>query len=315
MSPLYLSLACCFWAICFLTATSSNPSQSTVASYDYISYSHLMPITHRTFDDILSSSPDGIDLARHIKHAEHTVQDLVALVEGSNLTVKDALVKTLSGFASDAEESSRDLRLFADNVHALVDSVLASNARLMREYNLANEHGHSDATHAALGRTFWQSMDTVSPQMLRLTADASAAADKLNKLEDHLMTVNALCIKESIALADAQDGFASWLWTILGGSEELLLELRHRQALQVLAKVQEDRSVMVGVVAAIEHTVMAVEVELSVSREWLMSSDGWATALPLEIQLEIFEHGFHRLARTLARSRDDVGTQGGRSDE
>ncbi|KAI0648094.1 hypothetical protein C8Q79DRAFT_1008451 [Trametes meyenii] len=177
----------------------------------------------------------------------------------------------------------------------MVDRISAFNARLMHEINLANKRGHSDAIHAVLERTFWQSMDAALPQMSRLLVEASTAVAGLNSLEHHLATVHALCIQESSAAANAQNGLLSRLWTIFGGRNEL----RQRSTVQV----QEGRSVVTGVVSAVAYTMTAVDADLTMLRESVSSSDARTMALPLEVHVKTLGRGFYRLAGKLSRSQ------------
>ncbi len=90
-------------------------------SADRVDFPGLMAIQHRALDGFVGRSSSGSELALDIKHAELTVQELVLMVKGSNLTIKGPLSETLNGFVVGAKDTSRGLQRLSSKILGTID--------------------------------------------------------------------------------------------------------------------------------------------------------------------------------------------------
>ncbi|PIL37503.1 hypothetical protein GSI_01197 [Ganoderma sinense ZZ0214-1] len=118
----------------------------------------------------------------------------------------------------------------------------------------------------------------------------------LDRLEDRLSTIYQLNLQEAFATNAAINDLLWELWTILGGNQDKLRDLRTRA--QVLKDVERYRAVAVAYVAAAGHTLQGVEAELQALRDRLVEYVADSQEIPVEVHLASIE-------RTIRRLRED----------
>ncbi|KAI0375842.1 hypothetical protein BV20DRAFT_1032235 [Pilatotrama ljubarskyi] len=273
---------------------SYNPHRASQhSSASDVDFPRLMSIQHRALDDFVQQSSAGLDLTLNMKHAGLAVQDVIALVKGSNITSKVPLSETLSAFVLDAKDLARGLQLFTSKVLGTIDRVSTFNSYILREIQAASSQGRRSDLDAMLARMFWVSMDVFASQVAQLLSDASVTETKLDTLEERLAAVHGLCVEEAFATSVAQYELLGRLWTILGGNKDQLRDLGHRST--VLDQVQEYRSVAAAYIAAATQTLMSVDADLAELREQLTSPAVPSAGFPIEVHIASIEHGLYRL--------------------
>lgn len=106
----------------------ATPGGHTSLSVDRVDFPGLMSIQHRALDGFVGQSTTGSELALDIKHAELTVQELVLMVKGSDLTIKGPLSDTLNGFVVGAKDTSRSLQRLSSKILGTIDRCVSTTS-------------------------------------------------------------------------------------------------------------------------------------------------------------------------------------------
>lgn len=289
-------------------APSNLDPMSSIRCADFPS---LVKIQNIVLDELIEDSKSGIALAVNIKHAELAVKDLVVVVRASNLTVRDVLARALNDFAADAKTAARGLQRLSARIHGTIDrcvcfvqsttcdkltsptpSMSSFNTYALKSIETAKQRGGVGVSVAIL-RTFRGSMLGFSSQITRLVVEATTTMATLDRLEDHLSTIHQLNLHEAFATNAAMDNLLWELWTILGGNQDKLRDLRTRA--QVLKDVERYRAVAVAYVAAASYTLQGIEAELQALRDRLTEYVAEPQEIPVEVHLASIELSLRRL--------------------
>ncbi len=171
------------------------------------------------------------------------------------------------------------------------------------EGETTGKNGHSESI---LTQTFESSMDEFASQITRILIQAAVTSGSLDRLEERLLAIHALCMRESFAMAVALDDLLWQLWTILGGNRSQLRDLRHRMS--VLRSVQQYRAVATVYVAATMETLTSAGTDLSELRERLASSSFAVKHTPLAVQIAGIQHSVYRLKEERLKQQSSAAT-------
>ncbi len=177
-------------------------------------------------------------------------------------------------------------------------SILSFNRYAIRTIQSASEKDSAANIDVTLLRTFEDAMKSLATQVTRVIVDATTAMMSLDALEDRLTAVHELCVQETFTTAVSLDDLLWELWTILGGNQSQVRDLKRREA--VLQAIERHRALAVVYVSAATHTLVKIDAGLSDLRERLMGYSVDAEHIPLEVHLASLEQSVTRLqlART-----------------
>ncbi|KAI0351499.1 hypothetical protein OH77DRAFT_1410926 [Trametes cingulata] len=287
------SYAFCEWPLLSLLPSCPRSLAGTPSPIRAVDFPGLISLQHRVLDEFLGQSSTGTEFALNIKHAELAVQDLIGMVKGSNLTLKEELSEALTDFVLDARHAARGLQRFSAKVQGTVDSISAFNAYTLREIGAARGKGARAALDAVVVRTFRASMSSFAAHISRLLVEASITSADLDRLEERLAGVHSLSVQETFITAAAEDELLWSLWTWLGGNKAQLRDLANRST--VLKEVQQYRSIAAAYIAGAMQTLMAVEADLAELQERITTSGGEVADIPLEVTIAAIERALGRL--------------------
>ncbi len=108
----------CDWPLLSLLPACASPTPPAPERADFPG---LLGVQHRALDGFLSQSNTGTELALDLKHAELAVQDLIVLVQASNLTIKDELSTILAEFVVDAKVAAQALHVLSSKLYSTID--------------------------------------------------------------------------------------------------------------------------------------------------------------------------------------------------
>ena len=99
------------------------------------------------------------------------------------------------------------------------DSIVAYNQYALRTLESAKETKKT-SFEVAIASTFQSSMDTFAAEVTRVLVHATATSVTLDRLEERLQSMHALCTQEAITTAFALEDLLWQLWTQLGGNRK-----------------------------------------------------------------------------------------------
>ena len=170
-----------------------------------------------------------------------------------------------------------------------------------RTIEAAQNSDNASHINKAVLRTFQHSLTSFADAISAILLDATATSASLDRLHERLTTVHTLCLQETFENALALDDLLWQLWTILGGNRLKIRDLKRRES--VLKQVEQYRSIAAAYVAGAMRTMTAIDAELSMLRERLVSSALEANPLPIEVQLASIDRILHRLMEDHRRGR------------
>ncbi len=155
-----------------------------------------------------------------------------------------------------------------------------------------------------MSKTFQSSMDAFAAEISRVLVHATVTSMSLDRLEERLLAIHALCTEEAMSTALALDDLLWQLWTQLGGNKKQRRDLENRAA--VLRNIQQYRSVAMVFVATTTQTLTSVEVDLSELRERISTSGLLPDAMPVEVQIASIQRSVARLKEEKLTNRAKV---------
>ncbi|KAF9059179.1 hypothetical protein BDP27DRAFT_1431732 [Rhodocollybia butyracea] len=186
-------------------------------------FPHLMEAQTFTFDALLDNSVGGSGLSLEIKKAEMAIADLSTLVEFSQLKNP----KSLTRFAEHARNTGRGLRLLSSWITGAVDLIIAVNGCAMRTLSSIPSSCLSRAiapftsqpsTSDVVLRAFVDSLNTLTSLVEDLILLAEVEILDIERLEEQLLLVHTLVVREGSAISSAKAELLGDIWTMLGGN-------------------------------------------------------------------------------------------------
>lgn len=166
---------------------------------------------------------------------------------------------------------------------------------------IADTQDHSEA-EKVLRRVFTASLDQFTSQITGVIVEAMDTLASLDRLEDHLYSVHSLWVPEAVA-TDVELRDLLWeIWTILGGNQERLRDLRQRTT--VLREVEQYRTVALAYVTGAAQTLGGLEAELFELKNTLNRIIIEDHDIPLEVHLASIERSIHRMESVTAPGTD-----------
>lgn len=160
---------------------------------------------------------------------------------------------------------------------------------------------YGDRTSEVVAESFEVAMSNHAMHLGKLILQGQVVLDLLARLEEHLVVIHEMCMRESLVITDARDQLLADLWTTLGGNQRRLRGIRNH--LNLLRNVSRYRT------RALTHVLRAME-EISRREELIHELRAQAVVpgiaagtIPLKIQLESIRSGIERLLDSGANAR------------
>ncbi|KDQ53183.1 hypothetical protein JAAARDRAFT_183506 [Jaapia argillacea MUCL 33604] len=321
------SIQTVFSPLCILPGISSSalcsyPSEPIQGSREpkWADYTKLVDVQSGAFEHLLDETAGGSGLALEVKKAQMATRDLVALVKISDLTSKDLLAETLTGFVEDAGKTGKGLQRLSAKIGGAVDSVLAVNDYALHQIEATAYKSSSSLSLSSLWpfgpskneivvKTFTDAMDVLSTQMSRIILEAEASVQDLNSLEISLNTLYEILAREDSALSKAHEQLLAHLWTKLGGNKRMLKSYKnHLKLLKGLGEYR--RRALAHVVAALQ-TLEGMSADMEELRERVAAPALIGDKVPVEVHMRSIRTGLERLRdmRTKAKEREEQARQ------
>jgi len=260
-------------------AANSSVLSSPVCSIPGISPNTFCPGATASGSSTTDKKPKSENFAQPFKlqdteeGSEMVVRDLATRVRESNLRSRDTLAEALMEFVGCVEEFVED-------------------AKVIMSYT---------EPETIILRSLEDAMDSLTKETQRAVLEVSASTAHLKRLQEHLLTIYEICVREGFALSDAHPELSSELLTILGGNRSArgkttmpltLLEEIVRYRKEVLTHV-------VGTLNAL--LVVAVEVE---ELQYTAMSAIVGDRMIAEVSIRIIGHGIERVRAVRQRARE-----------
>ena len=169
-------------------------------------------------------------------------------------------------------------------------SIVAYNQYVLRALEASQG---TKALEATIASTFHYSVESFSTEITRVLVHTATPSVTLDRLEERLLSMHALCTGEAITTALELEDLLWQLWTQLGGNRKQRHDLQNRAS--VLKSVQQYRSLAMAFVGATAQTLTAVDAELVELRERLSTSALLPEATPIEVQVASIQLSIMRI--------------------
>ena len=148
-------------------------------------------------------------------------------------------------------------------------------------------------------------MNTLSTNMQRLILEAEVSISDLNKLEEHLKSIQEVVSREDISISVARGELLEQLWTKLGGNRQELDEMHEHRTLLKGVGGYRDRA-LAHVVAAL-HMLETMAEDMEELRERVAAPRLIGETIPINVHMKSLRGGLERLKerRDGARTMED----------
>ncbi|KAH9923212.1 uncharacterized protein B0H18DRAFT_1212281 [Fomitopsis serialis] len=187
---------------------------------------------HGKFEDVMTTNVGTDMIQLKLKQSEIATRNLVILVRNSDLRSRDALAEALLQFLDDAKKAGEGLIRLTKGIDGAVNRIAAANEFALRTMEAATAESSSlsrlvtallfrSTTKAIVAPSYREVMETLAHETDLALLQASASAASLERLEETLDTIHAICSREGLSLSRKHAELLSELWTILGGNRDL----------------------------------------------------------------------------------------------
>ncbi|KAF9524869.1 hypothetical protein CPB83DRAFT_773120 [Crepidotus variabilis] len=297
-------LPICTWG------TASSPSRRP----QWADYPRLVEAETKTFDQLMDGFVGGGALSLEVKHAEMATQDLVSLIQISDLKAKDTLASLLYEFIYDAKKTGRGLQKLSSKVGGAVDNIMAVNDYALKSIEATRSNEPSrlmqaltpwrprrKPTDEIVAETFEEATDVLSRNLERLILEAEVSLKNLQDLEERLNSLHELLSREDAFISGAKEDILAELWTKIGGNNKKLRNFdSHLALLKDLAKYR--KQALSHVVAALQ-TLRGMSEDMEDMRERVAAPNLLGPTVPVEVHMKSIEMGLQRLKEGRTRAK------------
>lgn len=290
-----------------LTHAQRGANKGHDAKPQWADYPGLVRVQGQTLGALLDEAGTGRGLALEIAHAQIATRDLAALVAVSDLTARDALAESLTGFVKAAQKAGRGLQRFSAKVSGAVDNVMAVNDYALHAIEAANKPpsalivrtlwpfatNNAEATKEVVTKTFMDAMSALSLNMRRLVVEAEVSLGDLEQLEERLSSLAELIAREDSAISSTKADLLADLWTRLGGNRKAVRGLNGHLAL--LKGLGAYRQQAVTHVMAALQTLQGMSEEMEELRARVAAPELIGERIPIEVHMKSIRSGLDRL--------------------
>ncbi|KAF7986464.1 hypothetical protein HWV62_31245 [Athelia sp. TMB] len=318
--PVHHTLRTVFAPLCHIPGVSRSAfcappsSSSTAKAPQWADYPHLMDSQSGALEQLLRASGGGSELAIEIKTSEKAAIELTTLVRMSNFRSRDLIADTLGEFAKDARSTGRELHRLATKVGHAVDGILAVNNYALHTIEGALAPPPRFALLSFIARAptqelarkaFSEAMDHLATSLAQLTVEAQVSLRHLDALQERLVTLHDMLVREGAVLSDAESELLTALWTKLGGNRDLLRG--HDESRELLGELGVHRSRALWQVLSALKTLQDMNDDMQDLRERVAAPEIVGSIIPVELHIQSIRSGLERLkeGRSKARERED----------
>lgn len=205
-------------------------------------------------------------------------------------------------------ELSHPARITAVNDYAL-QTIEASKAppSLLARVSLFSLSTNNPTNEAVID-TFLMSMDNIGSHMARLRDEAETSRGHLLRLEEHLMVLQEVTLRDNKDLTATKEDILAKLWTRLRNKDKLKkIDLD----LDLLKNVDKYRGKALSHVVATLQTIDTLDADMEELRAKVAAPEIVGDRIPLEVHMESIKAGVERLKarqiRAGLRSEERIG--------
>ncbi|KAI0042379.1 hypothetical protein FA95DRAFT_1598489 [Auriscalpium vulgare] len=149
-------------------------------------------------------------------------------------------------------------------------------------------------------QTFTDAMNALSANMRRLVIDAEISLADLERLEQRLISLNAIISREDSSLSSAQSELLSDLWTRLGGNRQAVRGFEEHRAL--LRNIGSYRQRALAHVVAALQTLQSMSEDMEDLRERVAAPELVGDRIPVEVHMRSIRAGLDRIQERKRRA-------------
>ncbi|KAJ3555933.1 hypothetical protein NM688_g2301 [Phlebia brevispora] len=267
-------------------------------------YPKLVEVQGSRFEQLLDDSIGNSGISLDIKRAEMATTDLITLVKVSDLKTKETLATHLEGFVEDAKRAGRGLQRLSSRIGGAVDNIIAINDYALHTIEGAQAKpnsllsvlwpfGSDMATVQEVVRdTFTQTMSVLETQMRRIVLEAEVSMHALTDLEERLVTLHEIVVRENNTLIDERADLLAQLWTIVGGNKK---KLKHMNGhLFLLGSIGEYRKRAIAHVSAALQTLQGMSEDMEDLRQRVAAPELIGDRIPIAVHIKSIRAGLER---------------------
>ncbi|KAE9388719.1 hypothetical protein BT96DRAFT_1003935 [Gymnopus androsaceus JB14] len=295
------------------------PPQELKPNFDFpqwADFPSLITAQTRTFEQILDDAAGGSVISLKLKKAEMAMSDIVILVKLSELASRDLLAETIVDFVKDARKAGHGLQLLGSKISGAVDQITSVNEYALATIDAARARSLSSSMNAispfyfspagaeVVVRTFADVMGSLSSVIGQLIVEAEIQLANLDKLEERLLVVHEIILREDSLMSLAKSELLAELWTRLGWRQRSLD--RYDSHLKLLSELGGYRQQALAHVISALHTLRALSGDMEIIRERVAEPQLAGAHIPFEAHIHSIQLGLARLRalRIDARGRE-----------
>ena len=161
---------------------------------------------------------------------------------------------------------------------------------------------HPSGAETLILRTFGEVMNTLTMETERTLLAASVCAVNLEQLQEHLLTIHEICLREGFTLSEAHAELLSELWSILGGNRHA--RRTNERHLALLRAVGRYRAEALAHVIATRDTLQALSADIEELRDRSATPGIAVEGISIQVMIQSIDNGIRRLQECRQRARE-----------
>lgn len=150
-----------------------------------------------------------------------------------------------------------------------------------------------------------EAMDHLATSLAQLTVEAQVILRHLDALQERLVTLHGMLVREGAALSDADSELLAAFWTKLGGNRDLLRG--HDEGRELLDELGVHRSRVLCQVLSALKTLQNMNDDMQNLRARMAAPEIVGSIIPVEFHIQSIRSGLERLTegRSKAKEREE----------
>ncbi|KAF9524867.1 hypothetical protein CPB83DRAFT_909639 [Crepidotus variabilis] len=284
-------------------------------------YPRLIEAETKAFDQLMDGFVGGGALLLEVKHAEMATEELLSLIQISDLKAKDVLASLLYEFVYDAKRTCRGLQKISAKVGGAADNIIVVNDHALKSIEAARSNEPSRLMRALtpgppkdkpideiVAETFKVATNTFSRNLESLIVEAKVSLENLRGLGERLDSLHKLLSRENASNPSSKEYIFGDLWAKIGRNNKKLRKFdSHLALLKDLEKYRKKtRSHVFAALKMLRGVSDSVE-DMGVR---IVAPNLLGPTVPVEAQMKSIVTGLQRLreGRTRANKPEDQST-------
>jgi len=296
-----------------------------VQSSSPVAFDELVMV-QSAFEDVLSTSANGVNLPLDMKRGEASIRDLKHVVQYSALPSRSELVFEFTGFIETARQASGDLTRFNSRIGRAVDRVIGINRWTLQildgvaekeasrglvnrflETTVLAPFNYVHAPETVVLEQYLQHTRAVEEQIAELIIEAQALLAILQNLDDRLDVIQGISTRDGLSIKGDGDDLLVQLWTWVGGNRASVK--KNYEQKELLNQVNTYRKTAWEHVSGTILKLQAIAGDLEDLRERVGAPEVLGVGPEsLRMHIEHIQMGVERLEEKRSESRTVEGT-------